>query len=85
MLRVIQRINGRCNRSRRGIGCDDLEVATTNTFAPPFAHFRYRLAPDKAAEFGKESPIVADDEGPVASSDTNHIPSSKMVRRIPGR
>jgi hypothetical protein len=28
---------------------------------------------------------VADDEGPVASSDTNHIPSSKMVRRIPGR
>jgi hypothetical protein len=35
-------------------------VAPTNSFAPPFAHFGYRLAPDKAAEFGKEAPIMAD-------------------------
>jgi hypothetical protein len=39
----------------------------------------------KLPNSGKESPIVADGERPVASSDCNHIRSSKMVRRIPER
>ena len=73
----IQRLDGRCDRSRIGIGRDDLEVNATNSFAPPFAYFGYRLAPDKAAEFGKEGPIVPDGEGPVASSGCNYIRSSR--------
>jgi len=36
------------------------------------------------AELRKEAPIVADGEGPVASSDCNHSRSSKPVRRIRG-
>ena len=53
----------------------------TNSFAP-FAHFGYRLASDKAAEFGKEAPVVADGEGPVALSDCNRIRSPKPVRAV---
>jgi hypothetical protein len=77
--------DGLCDRSQIGIGGDDFEVNATNSFVPPFAYFGYGLAPDKAAEFGKEAPIVAGGQVPVASSGCNHIRSSKTARRIRGR
>ena len=52
---LVQCVNCLCDRSRIEIGCDDLKVDATNSFAP-FAHFGYRLASGKAAEFGKEAP-----------------------------
>ena len=83
-LSVNSGLDGLCDRSRIGIGCDDLEVDMTNSFAPPFAHFGCRLAPDQAAELGKEAPIVAGGEGQVESSDCDRIRSSKSARRIRG-
>ena len=42
-----------------GIGCEDLEIAATNAFSPPLAHFGDRLASDKAAELRTETAVPA--------------------------
>jgi hypothetical protein len=60
-LSVIQRFKVLCDRSQIGIGCEDLEIVATNSFSSPLAHFGYRLASDKAAEFRTEATVPADD------------------------
>jgi hypothetical protein len=60
-LSVIQRFHILCDRSEIRIRRDDLEVAATNSFAPQFAHFGYRLATDKAAELGDETSLTSDE------------------------
>jgi len=82
---VVQSFKVLCDCSQIRIGCDDLEVAATNSSKPPFAHLRYRLASDKTAKLRTEASVPADDEGPEPFSYCRHIRSSRPARHIPTR
>ena len=73
LLIAVRRRDGFFNCDQVGVGSDDPEIGAAKPFAPPLTHFSNRLATDEATELRNEMTVAANREGPVASSNLDHI------------